>query len=245
MLRVFARHAKASHLRLQPIRAFAVRPSLITQDMRTATQPDTFKSSNPAHQQYAHQIPDYEVTFDDIAIKAARREKFDFNKEHPLETIVRANRDKANVFAGLQDNQLVFTNLPTPCDQLSSKENVSAFLKEKVHRDLDVKNVEYVHAVTAPGEEARFAYIKVTLGNKRQAYMAKSALRKEWLGDCLVKVKVTEDVQREHFNNRTVLIREIPRYLRVEHVLSIFGTRYGAVTNVELPTETVKIKEIT
>lgn len=75
--------------------------------------------------------------------------------------------------------------------------------------------------------------------------MAKSALRKEWLGDSLVKIKVTEDVQREHFNNRTVLIREIPRYLRVEHVLGIFGSRYGAVTNVELPTETVLIKQIT
>jgi hypothetical protein len=41
------------------------------------------------------------------------------------------------------------------------------------------------------------------------------------------------------------LIREIPRYLRVEHVLSIFGSKYGAVTNLELPTETIPIKDIT
>lgn len=75
--------------------------------------------------------------------------------------------------------------------------------------------------------------------------MAKSALRKEWLEDCLVKVKVTEDVQREHFNNRTVLIREIPRYLRVEHLISLFGTKFGAVTNIELPTESIQIKKIT
>ena len=42
-----------------------------------------------------------------------------------------------------------------------------------------------------------------------------------------------------------MLVREIPRYLRVEHVLSIFGSKYGAVTNIELPTETIPIKEIT
>ena len=41
------------------------------------------------------------------------------------------------------------------------------------------------------------------------------------------------------------MIREIPRYLRVEHVLSIFGSKYGAVTNLELPTETIPIKDIT
>jgi len=41
------------------------------------------------------------------------------------------------------------------------------------------------------------------------------------------------------------LVREIPRYLRVEHVLSIFGSKYGAVTNLELPTETIPIKDIT
>ena len=41
------------------------------------------------------------------------------------------------------------------------------------------------------------------------------------------------------------MIREIPRYLRVEHVLSIFGSKYGAVTNLELPTETIPIKDVT
>lgn len=74
--------------------------------------------------------------------------------------------------------------------------------------------------------------------------MAKSALRKHWIGDSLLKVKTKEDAAREHFNNRTVLVREIPKYLRVEHVLSLFGTRYGAVTNVELPTEKIAIKHI-
>ncbi len=88
----------------------------------------------------------------------------------------------------------MFTNLPTHCPQLASHDSVKDYLHKKVHRDLDVQKVEYVHAVTAPGEVQRFAYIKVTLGNKRQAYMTKSALRKEWLGDCLVKIKVSEDV---------------------------------------------------
>jgi len=38
-------------------------------------------------------------------------------------------------------------------------------------------------------------------------------------------------------------VREIPRYLRIEHVVGIFGSKYGAVVNVELPTEFRLIKE--
>jgi adenylate kinase family enzyme len=94
------------------------------------------------------------------------------------------------------------------------------------------------------GETGKLAYILVTLGSKRQAVMAKQALRKEWIGDCLVKVKINDDAQRENFNNRTIIVREIPRYLRVEHVLTLFGTKYGAVTNIELPTEATAIKNI-
>lgn len=112
--------------------------------------------------------------------------------------------------------------MPTLCE-LRNSEDVTAFLHSKVHRDLDVKKVDFINSVALPGEVDRVAYIKVTLGSKRQAYMSKSALRKDWLGDSLVKVKVTEDIQKEHFNNRTILVREIPRYLRIEHVLALFG----------------------
>lgn len=127
--------------------------------------------------------------------------------------------------------------------ELQTTADVTEYLHKKVHRDLDVQKVDFINSVVMPGEADRLAYIKVTLGSKRQAYMSKSALRKEWLGDCLVKVKATEDIQREHFNNRTILVREIPRFLRIEHVLSIFGVSYGAVTNVELPTEHIPIKD--
>lgn len=58
-----------------------------------------------------------------------------------------------------------------------------------------------------------------------------------------MKIKVTDDLKREHFNNRTIVVREIPRYLRIEHVLGIFGSKHGAVVNVELPTEFRDIKE--
>lgn len=74
--------------------------------------------------------------------------------------------------------------------------------------------------------------------------MAKSALKKEWIGASLIKVKTSDEAKREHFNNRTILVREIPKYLRVEHVLTLFGAKYGAVTNIELPTEKTAIREI-
>jgi hypothetical protein len=100
---------------LQPIRAFAIRPSLVTQDRLLASKTEEIKNSNPVHLKFSQAIPDYEIDFEDTVITTPTREKFDYYKEHPLETTVRANRQKENVYSGLQDNQLIFTNLPVPC----------------------------------------------------------------------------------------------------------------------------------
>lgn len=188
-------------------------------------------------------MPDYEVAFEDIVIRTQPLAQNNVHVEHPLETGARANREKTDVFTNLQDNQVIMTNLPVDC-QLKTKKDVKEFLLAKVHRDLDVKDVQIYYAVQMSQASERLAYIVVTLGSKRQAHMTKSTLRKEWLSDSLLKVKVKEDVKQEHFNNRTVLVREIPRYLRIEHVLDLFGTKYGAVTNIELPTEITPIKNI-
>lgn len=101
---------------MQPTRAFTIRPSLVTQDVLAASKTEQLKNSNPVHLKFSQAIPDYEIDFEDTVIRTATREKFDFYKEHPLETTVRAARQKENVFSGLQDNQLIFTNLPVPCE---------------------------------------------------------------------------------------------------------------------------------
>lgn len=59
---------------------------------------------------------------------------------HPYEIVAKQARDKADVYGKLQDNQVVFTNLPMDlvkdAHQLSTRDNLKAYLISKVHRDL-------------------------------------------------------------------------------------------------------------
>lgn len=66
------------------------------------------------------------------------------------------------------------TNLPLIDHPLQTVTAVEKFLKEKVHRDLTINKVDFIKAVSTLGENTRIAYIIVTLGSKRQAFMAKN-----------------------------------------------------------------------
>ena len=64
------------------------------------------------------------------------------------------------------------TNLPPTNHPLQTVSAVEKFLKDKVHRELTINKVDFVKAVSTLGENTRIAYIIVTLGSKRQAFMA-------------------------------------------------------------------------
>jgi hypothetical protein len=56
-----------------------------------------------------------------------------------------------------------------------------------------------------------------------------------------LKVRLQEDVKREAFDNRTVLIRDIPTHLTQRELLDMFGTDTGSVVGIELPIENVDL----
>ena len=88
---------------------------------------------------------------------------------------MRQARESADVYANLQDNQVLFTNLPVDlakdAEIMSTRDKLRQFLIEKVHKDLQVKKISHIDAITAPDATPRTAFIKVTLGSKRQAFM--------------------------------------------------------------------------
>jgi hypothetical protein len=53
---------------------------------------------------FAHNIPDYELNAEDIVVRTNYTEQFDVHKEHPLETTVKANRRKEDIYSTLADN---------------------------------------------------------------------------------------------------------------------------------------------
>ena len=75
----------------------------------------------------------------------------------------------------------------------------------------------------------------VTLGSKRQANLVQKHLRKTWIGDSLVKVKLDTDANKESFDNRTIIIRNIPTNFNQRQILETFADENaGAVVGIEL-----------
>ena len=118
------------------------------------------------------------------------------------------------------------------------------FLVKNVHKDLQVKSVKFMESLGAGQLSSRTSYIKVEVGSKRQAKMVRSGLRKTWLHDCLIKAKTSEDAKAEAFDNRTVIINGLPRYLRAEQIIEYFGSGQGAVVGIELPMQNTKLAEL-
>ena len=74
--------------------------------------------------------------------------------------------------------------------------------------------------------------------------MVKKKLAKTWVGDSLLKVKTQADAKKEHFNNRTVLIQNIPKYLNTDKVLEVFCKNAGTIVGIELPRQNTKLKNL-
>jgi len=104
-----------------------------------------------------------------------------------------------------------------------------------VHQDLQVRDVQFLYSLETQNLPKRTSYIKVELGSKRQAHQVKSALRKTWLHDSLIKVRTQEDAKAEAYDNRTVILHGLPKHLRAEIVLEAFGVQAGAIVGIELP----------
>ena len=76
-------------------------------------------------------------------------------------------RAKNDVFAQLQPNQVLLTNLPEKFNNSSELKSIPEFLYKNVHKDLDINDVEIIPTLGTKNLREKTAYIKVTLGNKR------------------------------------------------------------------------------
>jgi len=159
--------------------------------------------------------------------------------------MAKMNRAQNDIYASLAPNEVLITNLPSVATkEFASKESIGNFLVKNVHKDLQVKDVKFIDALTTPNMKERTAFLRVALGSKRQAQMVKSNLRKTWMHDSLLKIKTLDDAKREVFDNRTVILHGIPRHLRAETILEHFAKNAGSVVGIELPQENSKLKDL-
>lgn len=126
---------------------------------------------------------------------------------------------------------------------LATPQSLKQHLVKLVHKDLVVSDVRYLPALTTASQGDRSAYIMVTLGSKRQAHLSMRALRKTWFGDQMLKIRMKEDAKKEVFDNRTIMLRDIPTHFTQSQIIETFGGDY-AVVSIELPVEDVNISKV-
>jgi hypothetical protein len=196
-------------------------------------------------QPVSEMVPDFYVEQDRLIVDPRLDPSQIEEGVHPLETMAKKIRQKNDVYAQLAENQVLLTNLPKHFNnEYSELQDIKTFLRENVHRDLDIRSIESIDSLGTVNLPETTAYIKVTVANRRQAEMIGKHLRKTWVSDSLIKVKTINDVKKEHFNNRTVLLSNIPGYLSTEKAIEIFGKKSGKIVGIELPKQNVKLREL-
>ena len=60
----------------------------------------------------------------------------------------------------------------------------------------------------------------------------------------MIKIRTKDDAKSEAYDNRTVIINGIPKYLRAENIIEHFGKNQGAIVGVELPQENTKLRDL-
>jgi RNA recognition motif-containing protein len=59
-------------------------------------------------------------------------------------------------------------------------------------------------------------------------------LKKTWIDDKLIKVRTMKDRHLEHYDNRTIVIKDLPTNAKSRHVIEFMKT-FGVITSVEMP----------
>lgn len=72
--------------------------------------------------------------------------------------------------------------------------------------------------------------------------MVKDALYNKWIEDKKLKVKTKEDLAYETYNNRTIIVKNIPINYRDQHLIQLFEDA-GTISGLELPLKDISIEE--
>lgn len=90
------------------------------------------------------------------------------------------------------------------------------------------------------GEKYAFAFVEV--GSPSQVKTLKEKFRNFWLEDRKIKLKSSEELGYENFDNRTIIVRNLPGHFKNKNLVELFSS-FGSLTGIELPTKNLAIEE--
>lgn len=87
-----------------------------------------------------------------------------------------------------------------------------------------VPNLEVYGQRSVPSinSQARTAFIVLDLAGERQVVDLTKKMRHVWVEDSLIKLRTLKDAKREQFDNRTLVIRDIPTSYQIKDIITLF-----------------------
>jgi len=169
-----------------------------------------------------HEIPDY--TLNDADVEDVHRVTLtnaELNQKHPGDIVSAIGRAQQEYKLG--KNEFLIFNIP----KAMTKEQVLAMISLK---GVQVQDFSLIKSLT---EDAN-AFARVKVGSPAQVKTVKEKLRSHWVEDKKIKLKTQDELAYETFNNRTIIIQNIPNHYRTSTLTDYFS-RFGAVTGIEMP----------
>ena len=125
-------------------------------------EPDEPILSSVAKDRSVHAVPDYTTSLSRTTVNVKAREADRVSGTHPLEEMAKLERARNDIYAKLGEDEILITNLPTELTaSLESPAAIKDFLIKNVHKDLQVKDVEFVNALSIKDAEDKTAFIRV------------------------------------------------------------------------------------
>jgi hypothetical protein len=134
---------------------------------------------------------------------------------------------------------LILTNLPAEISLSKIKELVLQTGVNGENKNIHILNIRLVKAL----KDDKVAYAKIKLGSAQEVKNVLGRLRNMWLDDKLLKLKTIEDKNNETFDNRTIVLREIPVTYKENTLIDIMS-QFGAVVGIELPMYNKKLQDL-
>ena len=83
-------------------------------------------------------------------------------------------------------------------------------------------------------DDTQISHVLVQFGDQKDAEKVKRSLYNVWLEDKKIRVLNQKDVENETYDNRTIVVMNIPSHYKDKKLLKHFQD-FGAITSIELP----------
>jgi len=138
-------------------------------------------------------------------------------EKHPLEYLMAPVRAMENAYSRLDDNEILLTNFPTT--QTINEE----WIMDLVNKHAPYALVQKITLNPCYNGGNRVSSAVISFETTDPVLKMKRALRKHWIDNKVLKVKIKNDRFVEDHNQRTIVVSGFPNHVKDQEIAEHFS----------------------